>query len=1200
MDPYYNSRGTRPDSFGQSGYSFMNNILEQSVFSDEPFHHGLRINFPVNNGNTFYNQDMVNESSVGIHMGNVTGHLRYDPGLTPALSPTQYDKRQSEVYGSSNESVSFTRGLNQDGKITNSFEHSDNSENNRMVANNLSVSVSPRSTSEVTICGISPEQSMGNDSKCQSIIKPNDINDTKIVNDYDAMEKEHVLTIESKNYDSCNDSALVHDQQYDTDTKHYLDSETAKQNDSAEKAVDLSKQSVANESEKDNFNETIASNVKEENFDSDDDKTIVDEPVTKPSKVFKCKECEKIYHCESSMKKHQNIHSRTFTCKICDKSWNSKYALTQHEKVHSGEREGNLCNICGKTFFDSSSLNKHTKSVHVGIKTFACDRCDRSFYARKTLDEHIRVHTGERPFKCKICPKTYKRISDLNHHIRGHTGETKHVCEVCGKGLRRLSELKVHMNQHKGDIMRVKKSDIVCNWCSKVFKSQNDLNDHTSKHFENVVHKRFNKDEHDSAFIAAAINSALPEFSKDAFQIPAQIRDETHTSEERSNTETSDFHKRMQQLYQHAGVKPSKDYSCGFETSVHQPTSKVNCSPGTEPCNINKNQSLQDASFKRVDNWLNSHFTSTLDSLQNNASGNTDRFRQESVDKGNNLSTITSSDNPDMKSSNLKLNSINSGISEHESSEVKPNMVEEKQKNIATVIDYLAEKKAKDLIDLEAKTSEDLEIKHNYSDGGETDDYDINNYNELEETDIIEISKKTVKKEKSGKTQKRKESLKITLKLKQSGIKKRQRKQRPKRWPKGSPKSSQKVKEDEKSLDTESPNEVDTEKADDFPVQEVMKDGLYFCAECEKTFKRSASFRKHQEMHNGFYTCTQCNKSLSSSWSLKSHMQIHSNADDRTRYPCNVCAKSFCDKSSLHKHVKSVHMAYKPFKCSECERAFSERKTLEEHVRTHTGERPFLCTFCPKTFKRISELNHHIRWHTGEVKHTCDTCGRGFRRMSELLRHVTLHTDEKPFQCRCCGKGFRSFSVMREHELRHLGQSKYACERCGKKYYKKTHLERHLESAKECMSCKYCLIPFEDPFERQKHEESHTGELKYSCTICGKRFRGRGPLNKHLRIHSQDRHYVCDQCGASFIQSNHLKQHVRTHTGEKPYSCLICGKSFAQSGTLYSHMKTHVTDGTSVQGVGGYHYYDSENSENNEIHGLGEFKESIKMIEAKM
>ena len=51
------------------------------------------------------------------------------------------------------------------------------------------------------------------------------------------------------------------------------------------------------------------------------------------------------------------------------------------------------------------------------------------------------------------------------------------------------------------------------------------------------------------------------------------------------------------------------------------------------------------------------------------------------------------------------------------------------------------------------------------------------------------------------------------------------------------------------------------------------------------------------------------------------------------RVTCEICQRTFFDKSTFNRHNASVHATNKPYSCSHCGRSYAKQSLLRQHVK---------------------------------------------------------------------------------------------------------------------------------------------------------------------------------------------------------------------------------------------------------------------------
>ena len=170
----------------------------------------------------------------------------------------------------------------------------------------------------------------------------------------------------------------------------------------------------------------------------------------KEDKILECKLCDKTFYDERSLKNHTILEH--FLCHTCNrKGFKTKEDLQNHLRiVHNfqnfqEEPKTIVCELCNKSFVDENYLKIHTIGVH-----FLCRICNTAFKTKENLDEHNIEKHSEKSYKCNLCSETFIGSGKLiRHKLTVHEKVAVFECYHCEKLFKDEENLNNHMEDHE-------------------------------------------------------------------------------------------------------------------------------------------------------------------------------------------------------------------------------------------------------------------------------------------------------------------------------------------------------------------------------------------------------------------------------------------------------------------------------------------------------------------------------------------------------------------------------------------------------------------------------------------------------------------------------------------------------------------------------------------------------------------------------
>lgn len=314
----------------------------------------------------------------------------------------------------------------------------------------------------------------------------------------------------------------------------------------------------------------------------------------------------------------------------------------------------------------------------------------------------------------------------------------------------------------------------------------------------------------------------------------------------------------------------------------------------------------------------------------------------------------------------------------------------------------------------------------------------------------------------------------------------------------------------------------------------------YRCSVCNRSFTRTTHLDRHFLALHGYenpektrrkiqrYSCVFCNQKCVSKYHLERHMKGH------------VGGAQFMQKKSLQQiHTQDTAEESAPWTAPlEDSTAPLEDSTapLEDStaplgditapLEDITG--PALGRSEPQSFlsadKRSPDSNSRQK---PEKFMKCPICFKMMQTV-RLSRHIMIHTGEKPFRCSVCAKRFNRKDALQAHMIVHSEDRPFTCLICGISKKRKADIREHMRIHTEQ---KHKILPRSEvngaPAGPSRESANVLSNDKNICPICGKVVMC---LKKHMQTHSGDRRFSCSVCGKRFSRNQHLQRHKVLHT----------------------------------------------------------------------
>ncbi|KOC70194.1 Zinc finger protein Xfin [Habropoda laboriosa] len=289
----------------------------------------------------------------------------------------------------------------------------------------------------------------------------------------------------------------------------------------------------------------------------------------------------------------------------------------------------------------------------------------------------------------------------------------------------------------------------------------------------------------------------------------------------------------------------------------------------------------------------------------------------------------------------------------------------------------------------------------------------------------------------------------------------------------------------------------------------------------------------------------------------------NTNIQNTKKWYCESCPQSFTSVEDLKEH-EAVHDADKPYICILCKKDFVLKSSLSRHIQTLHGVDPLPIVESDKCLKKILSQN----WNESmEIDlYSCTICGRQHDSRKKLIAHVSIHNVDPNYDpatfvqlnSNYYGENINGNETAEQMLDYEEDGDKVDCYICYKSFPNEDHLIRHQRNAHRSEQ----LVPTGDslnPSSLNGGGNRAQYHLFFVCELCGSSHPSKWERWLHVSSsHSNEPAIKCDRedCGKIFATKSLRNEHIQHHAiqGSSPNTCEICGKLWGSRVDYWKHV----------------------------------------------